>query len=379
MTLSTINAQLAAANPLSDGVAATLPLEEAERELVQRLLAIPVRPHAPRTPSRVLRRRRVVLALGVAVAVVSALMLEPSGGQDGGPVSAFAAPLVRFANASPLALLRLPGWHVVYADEQADGFGEMHFVRGPADSEGNPRGASFRNQASLAGRVASLTWSPANPASRQYITGGHQNASTGLGVTARRFIYEGGSPKGFDITAEFIDRGRILSFRATVTSMAMFRAELRALSAVDTVTWLRAMPASVVKAADSGETVRVMLKGIPLPPGFDAARIRGVRLVHDRYQLGAAVTGTVACMWIADWNHARARGDTNSVSRAIAAMSTASRWPVLRQMAREGAWPQTVIGIAKAMPRGTLYGRPLLPDVNSGLGCGSEWGVNLWR
>jgi hypothetical protein len=379
MTLSTINAQLAAANPLSDGVAATLPLEEAERELVQRLLAIPVRPHAPRTPSRVLRRRRVVLALGVAVAVVSALMLEPSGGQDGGPVSAFAAPLVRFANASPLALLRLPGWHVVYADEQADGFGEMHFVRGPADSEGNPRGASFRNQASLAGRVASLTWSPANPASRQYITGGHQNASTGLGVTARRFIYEGGSPKGFDITAEFIDRGRILSFRATVTSMAMFRAELRALSAVDTVTWLRAMPASVVKAADSGETVRVMLKGIPLPPGFDAARIRGVHLVHDRYQLGTAVTGTVACMWIADWNHARARGDTNSVSRAIAAMSTASRWPVLRQMAREGAWPQTVIGIAKAMPRGTLYGRPLLPDVNSGLGCGSEWGVNLWR
>jgi hypothetical protein len=327
----------------------------------------------------VLRRRRLVLALGFAAAVVTALMLAPSGHRDGGPAPAFAAPLVQFANASPLALLRLPGWHVVYADEQASGFGEMHFVRGPADSEGNPRGASFRNQASLAGRVASLTWSPVNPVSRKYIDGGHQTVATGLGVSTRRFTYEGGSRKAFDISADFILRGRILSFRATVTSMAMFRAELRALTGVDTVTWLRAMPPSVVKAADSGETVRVMLRGIPLPPGFDAARIRGVNLVHDRYQLGAAVTGTVACMWIADWNRARTAGDTASVSRAVAAMATAPRWPVLRQMAREGAWPQVLIDIAKAMPRGTLYGRPLVRDVNSGLGCGSEWGVNLWR
>jgi hypothetical protein len=254
----------------------------------------------------------------------------------------------------------------------------MHFVRGPADGEGNPRGASFRNQASMAGRVASLTWDRLNPASRKFIAGGHQAATTGLGVTARRFIYEGGSPKAFDISAGFIDHGRVLWFRATVTSMAMFRAELRALTAVDTVTWLRAMPPSVVKAADSGETVRVMLRGIPLPPGFDAARIRGVHLVHDRYQLGAAVTGTVACMWIADWNRARAAGDTATVRRAIAAMATAPQWPVLRQMAREGAWSQVLISYAKAMPEGSLYGRPLVRQVNSGLGCG-ELGVNLWR
>jgi hypothetical protein len=79
----------------------------------------------------------------------------------------------------------------------------------------------------------------------------------------------------------------------------MFRDELRALHQVYTTTWLRAMPPSVVKAVDSGETIRQMLKGIPLPPGFDAARIRGVGLVHDRYQLGAAVTGTVtvASFW----------------------------------------------------------------------------------
>jgi hypothetical protein len=378
MTSNSIDVQLSAANPLSDRDAAALSLHDAEVELIERIVAIPVRRRVPPVATRVLRRRRLVLALGVAVTIVAALMLAPSGDQGGGPAPAFAAPLVRFANASPLALLRLPGWHVVYADEEIGGWGEMHFVRGPSDGEGNPRGVSHRKQASVAGRVASLTWSPLNHAPQKFIAGGHQAAPTGLGVSARRFVYEGGSRTAFDISAGFIQHGRVLWFRATVTSMAMFRAELRALTAVDTVTWLRAMPPSVVKAADSGETVRLMLKGIPLPPGFDAARIRGVHLVHDRYQLGAAVTGTVACLWIADWNRARAAGDQATVSRAIAAMASAPRWPVLRQMAREGAWSQVLIGYAKAMPRGTAFGRPLAMEVNSGLGC-AELGVNLGR
>jgi hypothetical protein len=158
--------------------------------------------------------------------------------------------------------------------------------------------------------------------------------------------------------------------------MAMFYAELHALNGVDTTTWLRAMPASVVKTADSTSTIRLMLKGIPLPPGFDAARIRGARLVHDRYQLGTAVTGTVACMWIADWSRARAAGDTAIVKRAIAAMATAPRWPILRDMATQGAWPEVLIMFAHAMPSGTWYGRPLDADANSGLGC-SELGVHL--
>jgi hypothetical protein len=139
----------------------------------------------------------------------------------------------------------------------------------------------------------------------------------------------------------------------------------------------------VVKSANSGETIRAMLRGISLPPGFDAARIRGAHLVHDRYQLGAAVTGTVACMWLADWNRARATGDQAMVRRAIAAMATAPRWPILREMARQGAWPQALISYAKAMPAGRLQldtgqpGLPLIPDANSGLGCGPEWGIAL--
>ncbi|HEY2767697.1 MAG TPA: hypothetical protein VGI76_05535 [Solirubrobacteraceae bacterium] len=381
MTHIDIDAMLAAANPLTDRTAAMLPLHGAETDLVEQIVATPVGPRSPLAPARVLHRRRLALLLAVTAAVAAVLAVLPSGHHDGGPAPAFAAPLVRFANASPLVLLQLPGWHVVYADEAADGYGEMHFVRGAADANGNPRGSSFSSRASLAGRVASFSWMPANL--RGNVTGGHQSLATGLGVTVHRLIYEGGSPRAFDVSALLSYRGRVLEFRATVTDMAMFRAELRALHQVDTTTWLRAMPPSVVKTADSGETIRQMLKGIPLPRGFDAARIRGARLLHDRYQLGAAVTGTVACMWIADWNRARAVGDTQIVERAIAAMATAPRWPILREMAQQGAWPQVLISYAKAMHTGRVQldrgapGQPLTAAANSGLGCGYSWGISL--
>lgn len=381
MTRTNIDAALAAANPLTADAATRLLLGDADAELVERIVAAPVRPRPRRAHRAGAERRRLALVFAAtALAAAAAFTLLPSGERGGGPAPAFAAPLVHFANASPLALLRLPGWHVVYADEQANGFGEMHFVRGRADASGNPVGSSFADQASRAARVASLTWTPTTLVGASLR--GHQSAATGLGVTAHEFIYEGGSRRAFDISALFPYRRWVLEFRATVTSMAMFRSELAALAAVDTDAWLRAMPPSVVNAADSTATVRVMLKGIPLPPGFDAARIRGVRLVHDRYQLGAAVTGTIACMWIADWNRARQHGDTAMVRRAVAAMATAPHWPILHEMAREGAWPQVLISFARAMPSGTVkldHAMPLLPAVNSGLGCGSSWGVDLAR
>ena len=337
MTVIEIDSALAAANPLPEREALRLPLERAEMELIEEIVAIPVSAHRREQPGRVLRRRRalarhrrVALALAVVGAIAAAIAVLPIGGSGDGATPAFGAALVRFANSSPLALLKLPHWHVVYADEEADGFDEMHFVRGPANRDGTPRGASPMREASLKGRVASLSWQPLTSIEQKQIRAGHQTAQTGLGVTARRFVLESKSHGWLDISAFFSYQGRYLTFRATVTDMAMFRNELRALTPVDTTTWLRAMPRSVVKSADSGEAVRVMLKGIPLPPGFDAAHIRGVRLVHDRYQLGAAVTGTVACMWIADWSHARASHNTAMVKRSIAAMATAPHWPILR-------------------------------------------------
>ena len=167
-----------------------------------------------------------------------------------------------------------------------------------------------------------------------------------------------------------------MQYGAPVRDLAMFRAQLRALRQVDTNTWLRALPPSVMQTATRRVTIHHMLGGVPLPPGFTVAQIPGSNLIKDRYQLGAAVTGTVACMWVADWARARAAGDTAAVNTAVAAMATAPRWPILREMARSGFWSQLLIEMAKAMPSGHWHGRSLAGAFNSNLGC-SRLGVRM--
>jgi hypothetical protein len=151
--------------------------------------------------------------------------------------------------------------------------------------------------------------------------------------------------------------------------VAAFEVLLASLRAVDTDTWLSALPASVVKTTDRTAVIASMLQGVTLPPGFDAASITGAGLTSDRYQLGATVAGTVACTWFKLWSDARRSGDAAGVQRAIDAMATAKDWPILKEMSSSGGYPQILEAFAAAMPSGLWSGRPLEGDVDSGLGC----------
>ena len=62
----------------------------------------------------------------------------------------------------------------------------------------------------------------------------------------------------------------MLELRAAVPDLAAFEERLGWLTKVDSQTWLEAMPAKVVKAADHDAAVREMLKGIPLPSDLHA-------------------------------------------------------------------------------------------------------------
>ncbi len=83
-----------------------------------------------------------------------------------------------------------------------------------------------------------------------------------------------------------------------------------------------------------------MLRGVTLPPGFNASAITGANLASDRYQLGATVTGTVACTWFKRWAQARRTGNSAGVQQAVNAMATAKTWPILQQMSKSGAYPE---------------------------------------
>lgn len=373
---------LGAANPLPGSVAAALPLQAGESELVRQIMAD--RPDPQARPVVVRRRRGRLLALGLAVAAaaVLAVAVVPFGGGSDGPAPAFAAALVRFANSTPRLLLRLPGWHVVFVEREAGGIGEMHFIRGRADAQGMPASARTGEGAPLEmvlrDRYAQLNWGPVpvSRSERRYIQAGHQNIPSGLGAPVRRLEVEGRAHDWIDVIAGLIYDNRAISLRVTVKSMADLRATLLALKQVDTTAWLEAMPPSVIKSASSGSAIRRMLAGIPLPPGFDATKVPGVHDTQTNYYLGTELTGTVACMWIADWSHARARHDTAAEQRAIAAMATAPHWPLFRWMSRQGAWPQVVVQLGQAMPRGTSLGQPLTQAASDGLGC-SQLGVEL--
>jgi hypothetical protein len=379
-TTHDLDALLASANPLDEARAATLPLADAENDLCLALLAeAPGGGPAfspPLVAPRTRRSRwRLVPRLGLAVLVVFAcltgvLSLGKSGDQGGGTV--WAAELVQLAEASPLVLLDAPGWQVIYADEQNTQEGELHFSLGapppaPASIDGMKHVDVSTKQAALNWRPGALSgWTRDRAASAKV-----RSTAPVLGTTAHVYQYDGGKPGHQDITALWRYDDRVLEFRAGVADVAAFKVLLAALKQVDVDTWLLAMPDSVVKTKDRTAVIAEMLRGVTLPPGFDPGTITGEKLTKDRYQLGAAVSGTVACTWFKRWSDARRAGDEAGVREAIAAMKTATDWPILKEMAGPGDYPEVMWSFAKAMPSGDWYGRPLEGDVDSGLGCTS--------
>lgn len=366
-------------NPLPDEAAARLPIESAEREMLEALLATPEVLVPPPPPRRAPAWRRPALAVlgaaAVAIPVLAVLAVLPVGRDAAthpsppathpAPQTATTTPAVtRLADASPRVLLQQPGWRVWRADEMSRLWGELDLKRAGSSTGGG------------------LSWFPASD-TRGYIQDRSTEASIKttvplLGTTAHVYQAKGPRVHGtYGFTAIWRMGARGLMFEGGARNMSAFRDLLGHLHVVDYATWLRAMPASVVMTSARSETIRTMLTGVPLPPGFNVSQIPGATLIRDRYQLGAAVTGTVACEWFARWGHARRTGDHAAVRQADAALATARRWPVLKQMSRSGDWPSVLIGYAKATRTGHWFGRPLLGDVNSGLGCSRQWHVKL--
>lgn len=394
MTTTDLDSLLSAANPLPDHVARAIRLPGAE--LMETIMAEPRQAtrRTLRPPRRHARRHlAVVIALACAAAIVFAALPGGSGpgeGAPGAPPRAWAAELVRFAEASPLVLLDVPGWRVDYADESSATEGEMRFLHGDKPAPDPKRlvvvGGRPIPKAVIedARRHAELHWraGPIGPWKRDRANDAavHTTAPV-LGATADVYEYRAGGQfrqirDYHDITALWKDGARVMEFRWAAPSMAAFKSLLAGLRRVDTDAWLSAMPASVVKSADRGDAVMEMLRGIPLPAGFHKSSIPGAELTKDRYQLGAKVAGTVACTWIRVWSQARHAGDTRTAERAVAAMATAKHWPVLRRMSKSGDYPEVLEEYAAAMRKGTWHGRPVEEDADEGLGC-SSLGVAL--
>jgi hypothetical protein len=364
MTDDQLQQLLTAANPLTDERARGLEVADAQHELLAGVVAEPRLEPPARRGWRLGRRRAFGLAVAATAVVLVGLLSLRDGSGHQGSGTAWAAEQVRFAEASPLVLFDAPGWRVEYGDEETPQSGELHFRRGSTSTALNS---------------AELTWTGGGMTTwledRSNDAALHTTAPV-LGTTAQVYQYRGGKPGHRDITALFRYDGRVLEFRAGAVDVDAFKAMLARLKRVDADAWLSAMPASVVKIPDRDSTIRQMLRGVTVPPGFDPTDIKGGDLTKDRYQLGAAVSGTVACQWFKRWGDARLADDPAKEHQATAAMATAKHWPVLEEMAMQGAYPEVLNEYAAKMPTGNWYGRPLIGELDEGLGCDSL-GVDL--
>ncbi len=335
----------------------------------------------------------------MTLAAATALFVVVAGGGTDRPPRAYGAELVRFAESTPLLLLESPGWrvqdvyetgHSVYMPRSSRESGSMEFVTGPAIHQEGIRVSADGIMAEMAPksvrqRQVELSWNR-DDLGLAGVTVHKPVRVPVLGTTAlvdtraetsyvttkagKRRISWGG-PGDRQMVASWKEDGYTLEMRAWVPDLSAFEERLGRLTKVDSQTWLEAMPATVVKAADHDAVVREMLKGIPLPATFKPSRIPNEGLTTNRSQVGGQVTSTVSCLWFRQWGEARRSGDRAAEVEAEKAMATSKHWPVLRQMAMEGGQP-LIWKLAAAMPSGMLNKGPhrwrLLPQAES-LGC----------
>jgi hypothetical protein len=160
---------------------------------------------------------------------------------------------------------------------------------------------------------------------------------------------------------------------AAVPSLAAMEERLDWVTKVDSQTWLEAMPAKVVKAAELHGTMREMLEGVPLPKTFAPSRIPDEGLTTSRNQVADKVATTVACLWFRQWGDAVRTGDAAAQAEAERAMATSRHWPLLNpSTGEEPGIASSIWQLAAEMPQGYWDFRGQHRDLLShaeGIGC----------
>jgi hypothetical protein len=393
-----LNAALAAADPVDRESLDRLEFETMEDELLADIAVSGAPAPEPGHGKRERRRPRWGFSIalgGLAAAAAAAIVLLLGTGASQSSSKAYAAELIRFAESTPLLLLEGPGWRVQNANEELRRKGTegmMDFVAGkpmPYDSiriTGTPnaqravgmsppavrqRRVELRWRRESLAKAISLQRASPHPHGQRWVELPVLGTTAQVDTRAELFVNQGG-PGNRQMVAFWVEDGYVLTLRAAVPDQAAFEERLDWLTKVDSETWLDAMPAKVVKAADHDAAVREMLKGIPLPSTFKPSRVPDTGLTTDRYLVGGAVTSTVSCLWFLQWAEARRTGDRAAAAEAEQAMASSKHWAILREMAKEGAFPETIWELARQMPKGYWewngHRHPLLPRAES-LGC----------
>jgi len=319
-------------------------------------------------PRRHPTRRRLLLAAAAVAAVAAGVaVVRPFDRFDHPDVSTEPTTettgttgVVELSDGPPRLLITEPGWSVTRADEPEVGEGEMTFTGPTGEAD-----LAWGGEGYYEDRLDEWT-SDGEPLDPTTIAG-HKAVVFG---------------SGDEFVALWRDREYGVELRVGMPDAAAFETLAASVEAVDVDEWLAALPASVVRPDDRAAVVEQMLADIPRPTGFDPAPLmRDDGVVAERYQLGARVTGAVACRWIGQWVDATSRGDAAAAQQAVDAMNSSFEWDVLQAMEPEGGWSSVVWELATAIATdGTVDGGapdiPVADAYRQGLGCDAGDGVS---
>jgi hypothetical protein len=356
-------AAMAASNPVStEALAAEIGKPEMEAAQTRALERgrIPSRPVPPgdRFAIEPERSRGVVfgLAFGFAAVFVLAavLLLGSSLGGPGGGRPEFAAAAIRVAEANPRLLVTAPDWKIVRADEFEADTGELIFSNGESHFD--------------------VHWYPANMyevylRDRSDVSASEQGELLGQRATTVEY-----SPEEY--ATMLAPQGNVfIEVRGRLGSRSAYEQILHSLRPVDVETWLSAMPEATVRPQDRSLEVDQMLRGIPLPPGFDPGVLQHENSISDRSSLAVKVGNAVACGWVASWIAARRHGDAAAAERAIEAIAGAPDWPIVQET--KSPWFSNYAAVVRQLRAGQLDRGPAGYEVR---GDGRTFGVGpAWK
>jgi hypothetical protein len=305
------------------------------------------------------RHRAASIGLGLACVAAIAVLIVLGGGSIGsvknGGRPTYAAAAVKVAEANPRLLVTAPGWSIIHANSFEAEYGGLTY-RDAGHPAFGPDGLRL-----------TMSWAPASlyrSTLRGYKAQATVTKSTLLGRQATTFHYRG-RPAYVTVLPP---QGNV--FVTLALPADEHETLLRSLRAVSVGRWLAAMPPEVVQPVTESNVIAQMLRGVPLPPGFDPSSLKAEGELTNRFELGQAVAGAVACGWLESWDAATRSGDAAAAEAAVEAMSGARHWAVLLQMVHEkgfrgdvlpahgNGWPASIVTAAREIAAGHLRRQP---------------------
>ena len=165
-----------------------------------------------------------------------------------------------------------------------------------------------------------------------------------------------------------VEGGHWMEFRAQGVDEAGYLALLGQLRFTSEDEFEASLPESYVaedeRAAVAGEILADIeaVSGAGFPQGEAPSFSDGE--AKDRYQFGAEVVGAYTCAWLESYENARNHDQNGRAQQALSVLGTSHDWPILREMDKDGDYPEVLWQIADEARAGQLQGW-----YREGLGC----------